>query len=148
MRVLVCGGRDYCDQDHVWNTLCELDAQRGPFEVVIHGCATGADTEGMIWAQGLGRKHAPFQADWRTHGRAAGPLRNQRMLDEGKPTLVIAFPGGKGTADMVRRAKAAGVEVIAIADRSPQGGDKGTLGPVHESGGAESNRPSTPIIET
>jgi hypothetical protein len=117
MRALVCGGRDYDDRDHVWNTLCELDAERGPFEVVIHGRATGADSEAMIWAQGLGRKHAPFQADWHTHGRAAGPLRNQRMIDEGRPNLVIAFPGGRGTADMVRRAKAAGVEVIEI---SPQ----------------------------
>lgn len=113
-RVLVCGGRDYNDRDHVWNTLCALDAARGPFAVVIHGCATGADKEGMGWAQALGRKHAPFQADWNTHGRAAGPLRNQRMIDQGKPDLVIAFPGGKGTADMVRRAKTAGIEVVEI----------------------------------
>lgn len=46
-----------------------------------------------------------------TNGKAAGPIRNQRMLDEGKPDLVVAFPGGRGTADMVRRAKAAGVPV-------------------------------------
>jgi hypothetical protein len=110
MRVLVCGGRNYDDRDHVWNVLSELDAA-SRIDVVIHGCATGADHEGMIWAQGNDKKHAPFQADWHTHGRAAGPIRNQRMLDEGKPDLVIAFPGGRGTADMIRRAEAAGVEV-------------------------------------
>ncbi len=114
MRVLVCGGRHYADRDHIWNTLTALDEQRGPFEVVIHGAATGADSEAMIWAQTLGLKHAPFQADWRTHGRAAGPIRNKRMLDEGKPDLVVAFPGGRGTANMVKQARAAGVEVIEV----------------------------------
>jgi hypothetical protein len=117
MRALVCGGRDYDDRDHVWNVLCELDARRGPFAVVIHGCAPGADTEAMIWAQTCNRKHAPFQADWQQHGNAAGPIRNQRMIDEGKPGLVIAFPGGRGTADMVKRARAAGVEVIHVRRR-------------------------------
>ena len=113
-RVLVCGGRDYSDRDHIWNTLCKLDHERGPFKVVIHGCATGADSEAMIWAQTCDRKHAPFQADWHKHGKAAGPIRNQRMLDEGKPDLVIAFPGGTGTTDMIRKARAAGIEIIKV----------------------------------
>jgi len=56
-----------------------------------------------------------FPADWEKDGLAAGPMRNQRMLDEGKPDLVIAFPGGRGTADMVQRAKAAHVRVIEIS---------------------------------
>ena len=122
-RVLVCGGRDFNDGDFIWNTLTELDGREGPFRVIIHGAATGADNEGMIWAQGCGRLHAPFVPDWATHGKAAGPIRNQRMIDEGKPDLVIAFPGGKGTADMVRRARAAGVEVREIAHPSPISSD-------------------------
>lgn len=114
MRVLVCGGRDYDDRDHIWNTLTAIHGE-SKIALVIHGAATGADSEGRIWADCMpGCKHAPFHADWRTHGRAAGPIRNQRMLDEGKPDLVIAFPGGRGTADMVRRAKAAGVEVHEV----------------------------------
>lgn len=112
MRVLVCGGRDFNDRDFIWNTLCQVDARLGRISCIIHGAATGADSEGMIWAQGSDRLHAPFVADWRTHGKAAGPMRNQRMLDEGKPDLVVAFPGGRGTADMVRRARAAGVRVL------------------------------------
>jgi hypothetical protein len=114
MRVLVTGGRDYTDRDRIHNELCGLRVTRGPISCIIHGCATGADSEGMIWAEMMGIKHAPFRADWHTHGKAAGPLRNQRMIDEGKPDLVIAFPGGKGTADMVRRARAANVEVLEI----------------------------------
>lgn len=112
MRVLVCGGRDFNDRDFVWNTLTEWDSSVGGIDVVIHGAATGADSEAMIWAQTCGRKHAPFVAEWRKHGKGAGPIRNQRMLDEGKPDMVIAFPGGRGTADMKRRARAANLDVI------------------------------------
>jgi hypothetical protein len=114
-RVLICGGRDFNDRDFIHNTLCALTIKRGPFTVVIHGAATGADHEGMIWAQMMGIKHLPMAADWRKHGKAAGPIRNQRMIDDGKPDLVIAFPGGRGTADMVRRARSAKIEVMEIA---------------------------------
>lgn len=126
MRVLVCGGRDYNDRDHIHNTLCELHETRGPFSVVIHGCATGADDEAMIWAQMMNLKHAPFRADWHTHGKSAGPLRNQQMIDQGKPAIVIAFPGGRGTADMVKRARLAGIEVIEPPAPAPQ--DEGRTG--------------------
>lgn len=119
LRVLVTGGRSYSDRDHIHNTLCEIDATRGPISCVIHGAATGADTEGMFWAQmmaesGRDTRQAPFAADWRAHGRAAGPIRNARMLAEGRPDLVLAFPGGRSTADMVKRATKASVEVIQI----------------------------------
>jgi hypothetical protein len=66
------------------------------------------------WADVFGVPFRIFPANWKKHGRAAGPMRNQQMLDEGKPDLVIAFPGGSGTADMVRRAKAAGVPVETV----------------------------------
>jgi acyl-CoA synthetase (NDP forming) len=55
-----------------------------------------------------------FPANWKKHGKSAGPIRNQLMLDVGKPDLVIAFPGGSGTADMIRRARKAGVPVKEI----------------------------------
>jgi UDP-N-acetylmuramoylalanine-D-glutamate ligase len=55
-----------------------------------------------------------YEADWDTHGKAAGPIRNKRMLDEGKPDLVVAFPGGRGTANMISQARKAGVEVIEV----------------------------------
>ena len=55
-----------------------------------------------------------FLPDWEKHGRAAGPIRNKLMLDEGRPDLVVAFPGGRGTANMVKQASAASVEVIEV----------------------------------
>jgi hypothetical protein len=56
-----------------------------------------------------------FPADWEKYGKAAGPIRNQQILVEGKPDLVVAFQGGRGTANMVSRAQQAGVPVVEIA---------------------------------
>lgn len=119
MRVLVCGGRDYQDRDSVFrelNKLCGTISDEYPMGTIqltiIHGaCRTGADCWADEWAVVNWAQLIEFPAEWRIHGKAAGPIRNQRMLDEGKPDLVIAFPGGRGTADMVRRAKAAGIRV-------------------------------------
>jgi UDP-N-acetylmuramoylalanine-D-glutamate ligase len=55
-----------------------------------------------------------YPADWKLHGKSAGHIRNQQMLDESKPDIVIAFPGGRGTANMIKRAKKAGVEVFQV----------------------------------
>ena len=114
MKVLVCGGRDYADAQRVAMTLVGVDAGAEPITAVISGCAPGADTLGERWAIDRGIDVERYPADWAKHGRAAGSIRNQQMLDEGKPDLVVAFPGGRGTADMVRRAKAAGVAVVEV----------------------------------
>ena len=114
MRAIVCGGRDYTDCERFVSAMHRVDAERGPLTVVIHGGARGADWLAHLWASssGVARKEIVFKADWKTYGRSAGPIRNQRMIDEGQPDFVIAFPGGKGTEDMVRRAKRAGLEVV------------------------------------
>ena len=88
---------------------------RGRFTVVIHGAAAGADSLAGRYARRKHIRESKFPADWVRHGRSAGVIRNQRMLDEGEPDLVVAFPGGRGTADMVRQAKAAGIKVCEIS---------------------------------
>lgn len=113
MRVLVCGGRDFEDESAVINYLFRIDDER-KITSIIHGGANGADKLGGQAAQLLQVPCQVFPANWKRDGKAAGPLRNQRMLDEGKPDLVVAFKGGKGTADMVRRARAAAIEVCEL----------------------------------
>lgn len=113
MRVLICGGREFQDVTWLWSVMDGLHAQ-SPISEVIAGGAKGADTLGAEWAADRGIPCRVVMADWNTHGRAAGPIRNQRMLDEGRPELVVAFPGGRGTADMVRRAREAGVAVVLV----------------------------------
>lgn len=114
MRVLVCGGRKYNDQNNVWNTLDALCLNRGTPTVIIHGDQTGADKLADEWAFQMGVKADPYPADWGKYGNAAGPIRNRIMLDEGKPDLVLAFPGGKGTNGMTRLAEQAGIEVVRV----------------------------------
>lgn len=82
--------------------------------VVIHGGAKGADRMAKDWALEKGCDLVPFPAEWEKYGRKAGPIRNQRMLDEGKPDIVLAFPDkdSVGTWDMVKRAQKAGLEVL------------------------------------
>lgn len=111
MKVLVCGGRDYNDRDAVFRALDGID-QDSRITDVIHGAARGADTLAHEWAYQRQRRMWPYHADWKKYDKAAGPIRNQRMLDEGKPDMVVAFPGGAGTADMKKRARRAGVMVV------------------------------------
>lgn len=118
MKVLVCGGRDYNDRAKVFDELEILNAFNMEL-CVISGGATGADALAEEWARAnIKRRNGVsfhgFKADWKKHGKAAGPIRNQAMIDKGRPDLVLAFPGGRGTADMVERAKAAGIEVRAL----------------------------------
>jgi hypothetical protein len=113
MRVLVCGGRDFADYPLLHETLGKLHAET-PFERIIHGAAPGADTLADTWAREWGVPIESHPADWRTHGKAAGAIRNRLMLVDGKPELVVAFPGGRGTANMVKQARAAGVRVIEV----------------------------------
>ncbi len=114
MRVLVCGGRTYQDRARVYAVLDKLHGEAG-ITYLCEGGARGADQLAREWAYKEGLPQDTFEADWENQGSFAGPARNKRMLEEGKPDLVIAFPGGRGTADMVRKARRAGVEVVEIS---------------------------------
>ena len=111
MKVLVCGGRDFNDALTLGSWLGGVHKQRG-ITLLIEGGARGADFMARKFAEWSKIPTKTFPADWDAHGKAAGHIRNKQMLDEGKPDLVVAFPGGRGTADMVRQARAAGVEVL------------------------------------
>jgi hypothetical protein len=79
---------------------------------IIAGGAPGADSHAEQWAKDRTLPVKVFKAQWKMYGRSAGPIRNGVMLAKGKPDFVVAFPGGDGTADMVRQAIAAGVEIM------------------------------------
>lgn len=111
MRVLVCGGRQFTDVAMLNGVLSKWASDA---DVVIHGAATGADTAAGKWAKLVGKRVEEYPADWKKYKKSAGPIRNSQMLDDGKPDLVIAFPGGRGTADMVQKAKMAGIPVMEI----------------------------------
>lgn len=123
MRVLVCGSRDYWNDYRivtVLNGLCLSYLEMGGEEfIVIEGEANGADSIAARWAEEASKTYPVglqrFYPDWETYGRRAGYLRNVRMLEEGKPGLVLAFfsspERSRGTDMMVKLATEAGVKV-------------------------------------
>ena len=115
MIVLVTGGRDYDDRDTVRQTLDRVHAEHH-IRLLVHGCATGADTLAAIWAMERGIQPAGCPALWDFYGKPAGTIRNGAMILL-RPELVVAFPGGDGTANMVGQALQARIRVIK-ADNS------------------------------
>lgn len=91
-----------------------LDKLHPTPECLIAGDASGVDDFAVEWAFVNGIAAAKWYACWDKFGKAAGPIRNAAMLKFGKPDLVLAFPGGAGTADMVKKARTAGVEVREV----------------------------------
>lgn len=128
--IIVCGGRAYADRDRVFDA---LDVEQ-PDHVIsggawaqisipglIRNVRVGADWFAEQWANERAVSLDVVHANWTKYGPSAGPRRNQQMLDmllrragDGYDIAVIAFPGGRGTADMVRRARAADVQVIEV----------------------------------
>lgn len=112
MRILVTGSRAFTQPQIVWSALDDVLSKHGTFTLVVGDCPTGADAFARTW----GGRHwvitEVHKADWRTHGRAAGPLRNKAMVDAGAD-LVLAFPLGRsaGTRGCMRLAAAAGIPV-------------------------------------
>ncbi len=115
VKVLICGSRHYDNYDKVKETVKSLEDEHGKI-IIIEGGAKGADTLAKNAAIELGIEYREYKADWKRYGRAAGPKRNQLMLDTENPDLVIAFhedlESGKGTKDMLKRAEKAGVKTI------------------------------------
>jgi len=108
MRVLVCGDRNWTLDNYLYMKLDALHYET-PITCVINGLARGADIMGRFWAFGKNISTADYPALWDKYGRAAGPIRNKQMLDEGNPDLVVAFHGdidnSKGTKNMINQTR-------------------------------------------
>lgn len=124
MRVLVCGPRDWKKPVPVDVVVGGFGAVYGPETVIIEGEAPGVDSMAASAAHRHGLPFEGYPADWDAHGRAAGPIRNRRMLVEGRPELVVAFvtidatlvaaAATRGTGNMVQQSRAAGVPVYVV----------------------------------
>lgn len=137
MIVLVTGGRKYSNFWGIWRTLDRLHAER-KFTKLVHGKGGQTDMSADAWAKNHGVPVQPYPANWEDISRPdavictrpdgtkydakQGTNRNQQMLDDEEVELVVAFPGGKGTGDMVNRARRAGVEVIEVTEESDDDG--------------------------
>lgn len=112
MKIIVTGGRKYYDRATVNRVLLSLKPTR-----LIVGCSTGADELAFNWAGKNRVTRFQYFADWDRYLKSAGPRRNQKMVDEHRDSdLLVAFPGNIGTADMVSRARAAGIKVFEVTN--------------------------------
>ena len=114
--VLVTGGREYDGLGVVFDCITKLNEQ---FErmIIIHGDADGADTLANTVCKELGIEQVRIPAAWNKYKKAAGPIRNQLMLDLFPGIdLVMSFPGGIGTADMKDKASKKGIPIITPED--------------------------------
>lgn len=112
MKVLICGDRNWDDIASIRGVLLRLVKRYTVPELeIIEGEARGADRMARLEAEELGIKVHQFPADWSKHPKAAGPIRNSKMLAEG-PDTVIAFHDNilesKGTQDMLTKSIKAG----------------------------------------
>ncbi len=107
----------------MWRELDKLAAESPEpgIRLVIEGASddvtgpyVGADYWAHEWAKARNIPSVRVHAKWEAEGRAAGPIRNSSMLKTQAPDLVVAFCGGRGTADMVRKAETAGVAILQI----------------------------------
>lgn len=133
MVVLVTGGRKYANYWRIWRTLDALHKTHN-FTKLVHGKGGWTDMSADAWAKARDVPVQDYPAKWndisrpdaviREHANGkpynviAGFARNQQMLDEEEVKLVVAFPGGHGTADMVAKARKAGVEVIEVTEEN------------------------------
>lgn len=112
MKAIICGGRTYSDLEYLETSLDHC-LKWWKLSVIITGGAKGADTLANQWATKRGLRVCVLFADWDKYGKAAGMIRNKLMLEE-KPDVVIAFPGGTGTENMITISRQAGVPVFIL----------------------------------
>lgn len=117
--VLVCGGRGFGDQGLLEARLDAFTAKLGKIVVVTGACRTGADRLAEEWAHARRHVRLRFHPDWQQHGKAAGPIRNQEMVEHVAAVhegFAVAFWDGKskGTADCIERIKKHGIPLKIV----------------------------------
>ena len=113
-RILICGGRNYNDKEKFDAVMEMVRPWLAPLFCIIQGGARGADRLAMGWAFFEGCPMIEMRANWDKYEKSAGTVRNRWMLEYAMPDLVIAFPGGTGTANMIKQARSAGIDVFEV----------------------------------
>ena len=121
MRVLICAGRNYADTGRCRKALDDVQRQR-PIRVLIHGGSQYLGGEIESWAREHGADLVRYPANWQMHGKQAERLRNLFMLNDSRPELLLALPGGDDTEELLARARGAGIPVVC--GRQPRQPDR------------------------
>ncbi|WP_218040227.1 DUF2493 domain-containing protein [Actinomadura sp. WMMB 499] len=125
MKLVVTGSRDWGDWYLVWNALDVFTAMAKKVTLVHGNCPTGADKQADLWSEKASWPTRPvkvlrYPAQWELHGKAAGPIRNQQMVDENLDAdYVLAFPLGesRGTRGCMEYARKEGLTVVNLGEK-------------------------------
>lgn len=120
MRVVVTGGRDFENYSAIERALNYVHSEFGPITRLAQGGAPGADRWAVYWAGCHGIRYITYSAQWDLFGPAAGPKRNEEMLQKEQPDLVVAFPGGRGTANCIQLAELLKIQVLKFGEEADE----------------------------
>ena len=128
LRILICGDRNWKNKKIIYSSIKKIRNNMYNIECIIEGKAKGADIIGKEVAIFNKILFYEYPAEWIKYGIGAGMIRNQQMIDEGKPNLVLAFhnniENSKGTKDMIQRAKKNNIETVLISEKNYIKGNK------------------------
>ena len=111
MTIIVTGGRDYVDTE----TIARVIGRLAPERIAVGDCPTGLDR--IVWVQ-YKEKCKRYYADWLQYGKAAGPIRNREMCEKNQESILVAFPGGRGTSSCKMEAARLGIPVLEVVAKS------------------------------
>lgn len=114
MRVAVCGGKDFLATYLIGSVLLRLHRDSHISELLIGNCR-GVDAIVAEWAERTGIPVSYYNSDWLSYGADADDVRNQTLLAE-RPDIIVLFPGGKRTNDLLNKAIEAGHQNILRVD--------------------------------
>jgi hypothetical protein len=109
MRTIVAGSRGITDYERVARA---IEAAPWTITEVVSGRARGVDQLGERWAQEHGIPVKLFPADWDTHGRRAGFIRNGQMAQYAQAVIAVWDGSSGGTKDMIAKAIELGLRVF------------------------------------
>jgi YspA, cpYpsA-related SLOG family len=114
VKIIITGGRDFTDKEFIFRTLDNIHLKTS-ISSLIHGDSTGVDKIAEGWAKSRSIPVAAFPADWDKYGKKAGPIRNRIMLDKHMDaSMLVAFPGGRGTSDMVKQTSETPIQINKV----------------------------------
>lgn len=127
MRTIIAGSRDITDYGWLCDAMDEAERLHGiKPSVVVSGAARGVDRMGERWAKERGIPVDPYVADWKTHGRAAGPIRNREMAENADALVALWDGHSGGTKDMIEVAKKKGLTFYVETREACEGGRRET----------------------
>ncbi len=114
MRVAVCGGKDFLAMHLISAVLFKVHRANHITELLI-GNSRGVDEIVNDWAARTGIPVRHINSDWLSYGEDADDVRNQLIIDE-RPDIIVLFPGGKRTNDLLNKAITAGHKNVLHVD--------------------------------